>query len=170
MILGAGTISREAVTTLSTTGSTRLLEGVVLYKSLEIPIIFCGGRTIQGADWPSEAEAAVRIMKKLGIAETDIYMEETSRNTYENLENMIEKFNPDSIVLVTSAYHMPRAMSLIEDYPSLQVSPYSVDYKTEDRNYSLLDFFPSMGALYSSYRALHEYTGLIYYALRYRFS
>ena len=145
VILGGGSISRKTGSTLTTSGTARLLEGVLLQKSLQIPIIYCGGRTVQGDDWPSEAEIAGRMMRNLEIPQKDILLEDTSRNTYENLENMMSLYNPKSFILVTSAYHMPRSMSLLKDYPSINVIPYCVDYKTEERDYSLLDFLPSMG-------------------------
>ncbi len=167
VVLGGGSVSRESESSLSTSGMTRLMEGVILYRQLDVPLIFCGGKTIQGAEWPSEAEIASDTMRKLGVPEKDILLEETSRNTYENLKNMMALYSPESFVLVTSAYHMPRTMILLREYEGVKVIPHCVDYKVEHRRYSLLDFLPSMGALNSSYRALHEYMGLVYYALRY---
>lgn len=74
-------------------------------------IIACGGQT--GSLPVSEAAEMKRRLIGMGVPETDIIMEDSSRITRENLTNalaLLDGAGRESLYLATSDYHMPRAL------------------------------------------------------------
>ena len=74
-------------------------------------IIACGGQT--GSLPVSEAAEMKRSLIGMGVPETDIIIEDSSRITRENLTNalaLLDDADRESLYLATSDYHMPRAL------------------------------------------------------------
>ncbi|MBQ9540749.1 YdcF family protein [Ruminococcus sp.] len=99
----------------------RVPEAVRLYKSGRAPMMLFSGGKVQKtalgeiAEWLSMETAAI----SLGVSERDILLEKCSMNTAENFscsENLLRKVLPDGgrIILVTTAYHMRRALLTAE--------------------------------------------------------
>lgn len=165
VILGGGTVYRENNVTLGTDASKRVVEGYLLQKKTGLPIIVSGGSPLHNESL-SEATVAYGLLLNMGMEGNLIHLEDKSRNTFENAANIKSVYKPESIILVSSAYHMKRSVQVFKDL-DFHIIPYPVDYKVEDLSYILLDYFPSMNALENSYHAMHEYIGMIYYFLRY---
>lgn len=72
-----------------------------------------------------------------------------------------------SIILVTSAAHMPRAASVFS-YNNINIVPAPVGYHSgSDSGVPFyFNFLPSFGGLYGSRIFLHEIIGNIWYKLR----
>ncbi len=69
------------------------------------------------------------------------------------------------VLLVTSAYHMPRAQRLFER-AGLTVIPYPVDFQVAaSRNLSVMDFVPGARAFKATEMAWREIIGRVYYEL-----
>lgn len=69
------------------------------------------------------------------------------------------------IILVTSAFHLPRAAWLFERV-GFEVRPYPVDFRRDGaRRLNLRDFLPSAEALDDSEMVLREWLGLAFYRL-----
>ena len=67
------------------------------------------------------------------------------------------------IILVTSAFHMPRAKMLFERQ-GFEVEPFPVDFQNSDRpRRTILSFVPSAQALVKTETAMREGVGLLYY-------
>ena len=67
------------------------------------------------------------------------------------------------IILVTSAFHMPRAKMLFERQ-GFEVEPFPVDFQNSDRSKTtILSFVPSAQALAKSETAMREGIGVLYY-------
>ena len=95
----------------------RLDAAAEAWRIHEVPIVVCGA---QGADEPvTEAEAMRRYLTGIGIPEDMILEDPDSFNTNQNLRNASEilKTMPGvrKVLIVTSDYHVPRAMSLAGD-------------------------------------------------------
>ncbi len=93
----------------------RVLHTVQLYKLGKVKkIIITGGDNAIIGENRSEALEAIRLFKLCGVPEKDLITETTSRNTYENAVNTCkiikEKYSTSSFLLVTSAFHMRRAI------------------------------------------------------------
>ncbi len=77
-----------------------------------------------------------KYLKSLGIKRKIIY-EKYSRTTYENARyaSSVISDSDKKWILVTSAAHMPRSIGLFQK-EGLNVVPYPVDYRKEDKRYS----------------------------------
>lgn len=75
-----------------------------------------------GAQGSNEPDAEGRVMKAyltgLGVPENQVLVDDTSFNTRQNLENaaaLLQNSGVETVLIVTSDYHLPRAMALAED-------------------------------------------------------
>ena len=93
----------------------RLDKAVEMYLVSPCPVIVCGA---QGADEPRpEAEVMRDLLIADGIPEQDVYVDPTSMDTYENIRNakaIIEDLGLSKPLIITSDYHLPRAMAIAE--------------------------------------------------------
>lgn len=79
------------------------------------PVVVCGA---QGADEPMpEAHAMRAYLKGLGVPEAQILVDDQSFNTKQNIRNAARLLDgsAERVLIVTSDYHLPRAMALAED-------------------------------------------------------
>ena len=102
----------DAIVAISGGDTTaRTKEAVELYKNgWAAKLIFSGAA--QDKSGPSNAEAMRRIALSEGVPNGDIITEEYSETTKENAENtqnILEKNDIESVILVTSGYHQRRA-------------------------------------------------------------
>jgi uncharacterized SAM-binding protein YcdF (DUF218 family) len=80
----------------------------------------------------SESHLAKKLFKGLGLDVSKITFEDKSKNTLENAVFTARLLKPnlqEKWVLVTSAYHMPRAANLFHK-AGFHIIPYPVDYHT----------------------------------------
>ena len=111
----------------------RLTEGVKLARALPASkVLFSGG---VGAIWNGGETAAGPVadyLAAVGINRSRVLLEGRSRNTIENATYSAELVHPaanENWVLVTSAYHMPRALGLFRK-AGFTIRPWPVDYRT----------------------------------------
>ena len=85
------------------------------YRAHPQTIVVCGA---QGGNEPmTEAQAMHDYLASNGVPEADILMEDTSFNTRQNLAHAQKLLGEDvkKVLIVTSNYHLPRAMALARD-------------------------------------------------------
>ncbi|MEB0279869.1 MULTISPECIES: YdcF family protein [unclassified Mucilaginibacter] len=96
-------------------------------------LLFSGGNADINPDGFTEAGFVAQQMKKTGIADSLVLLDSKARNTMENAafsKALLQKAGlKPPYLLVTSAYHMRRAM-LIYKKAGLVVVPYPCDYIT----------------------------------------
>ncbi len=69
------------------------------------------------------------------------------------------------IILVTSAWHMPRAARLFRK-AGVDFVPFPVDFQVDSKGSpGLLDLLPRAGGLQMTESALREWYGILFYAL-----
>ncbi|MCB4205500.1 YdcF family protein [Deferribacterales bacterium Es71-Z0220] len=147
----------------------RLIYAYFLFKDNNADILVSGGRVFKSSEIQSEAEAMRDVLLRLGVDRDRIILDTNSLDTYENILNtksIVLNNDYDRVIIVTSAYHMPRAMFLSQK-AGLDAIPAPTDFKTDRTGYSFDSFLPKMGYLYESYKALHEYLGLLFYKIKY---
>jgi uncharacterized SAM-binding protein YcdF (DUF218 family) len=130
-------------------------------------ILFSGGSGALIYDEGNEAEFALRLFESLGIARGRILLEDRSRNTVENAlfsKAIAQPKGGERWLLVTSAYHMPRAIGIFRK-AGFAVEPFPVDWRTR----GIADAwrpFPTMGeGLRRTDIAAREWVGLVAYWL-----
>ena len=170
-VLGAGVypqggLRREAE--LNGPSYSRVYAGVKAFKQSGASLLaFCGGP----AEEP-EADAMKAMAVDLGVPEGQILTERQSRNTFENAAGLAALIGTEGgrrIGLVTSATHMLRSEWVFRKrFPDDVIVPIPANYTY----YAVLHLpsavVPSEGALLRSSLALHEWSGILWYSVRYR--
>lgn len=145
----------------------RLRYAAKLAAELELPVLVSGGR-ISDESAVSEAQLMARVLEdefQVPVA----WQEPLSRNTAENARfsaALLREHGIHTIVLVTQAYHMPRAVSEFVK-AGFKVLPAPTAFIGQDSERSLFDFLPSSAALMNSFLLSHESLGMLWYAIRY---
>ncbi len=139
----------------------RLHHALALYRGGRAPLIVVSGGAAEGR--LPEAEVMSRLLREYGVPETAILREPNSRTTRENGVNtreLLESRGLSRIILVTSAYHMDRALGVFRRL-GVNATPSATDYRVDLRTpeFPVLDLLPSARALAVSTTAIHEYIG-----------
>jgi len=176
VVLGCGTVqnSPEAGAgqdMLTSDAIKRAVYAFSLRDIFPVPIIFSGGKVFE-YEQESEAAAAERLYKSLGLPQEMFIGESKSRNTWENAKETAKLFSEEEkierSILVTSAYHMKRSVYCFEKN-GISVIFAPTDYKCDrGRKNDFFSYVPSIDSLRNSWLALHEYIGLLYYIIAYR--
>jgi uncharacterized SAM-binding protein YcdF (DUF218 family) len=127
-------------------------------------ILFSGG-TGELIAGEREAPFAFRLFETFGIAPDRILLEDRSRNTIENALYSKEIARPmpgQRWLLVTSAYHMPRAIGVFRKV-GFAVEPYPVDWRTRGAQDALRPFTSVGDGLRRVDTAVREWVGLAVY-------
>ncbi len=161
----------------------RLIYAAELYRMGAAPrILVSGGRIgwLRGGG-PEETEAAdmTALLTRLGVPETAIWQEPLAENTYENAlysRALLAEKGIDRVILVTSAFHMPRAVAVFEKQ-GFEVIPAPTDFFTAGSAVDVTTapdqlaariyyFLPQSEQLEITTIALKEYLGRVIYRLR----
>lgn len=147
---------------LSGYAANRLITSVELYKKLNVPIIITGGKVFKTTG--READIAKKSLINMGIAEDKILIEDESLNTTQNAKYtkvILDKYNFKSPILVTSAFHMERAVIQFKKF-NINVLPFPTDYQTNVHgNFELNSLIPSGDALNKIDISIKEYLGIL---------
>jgi len=149
---------------------SRLIHGYRIHLSTGLPLLVSGGSPhaeSPGTEGPSEASVMRDYLLSLGVMDKQVRTEETSRNTAENAGNIASLETYEKIILVTSAYHMPRSLWLFEQ-AGFSVSPAPSNFTNSGENLTIWSFLPSMQGFSTTYRALHEYGGILLNLFQFR--
>ncbi|MEO1514252.1 MAG: YdcF family protein [Bacteroidota bacterium] len=142
-----------------------------LYRQGKIrKILLTGGSgEILGYAVP-EAEQMRQLLIRWGVPDSCIIVENESRNTHENAvftkSILQQKYPGQSCLLITSAFHMPRA-SRCFDKVGLEYMPFCVDYMSEYTSFrpaSIL--FPNRDCLHRWEVMIKEMVGMAAYWLK----
>ena len=134
-----------------------------------IPIIYSGK---EGPGLPEEGEPPVRrAARQLGIPDERFWLEGSSENTYESAVEvkrlLDEKFaggQSHKIILVTSAWHLPRARMAFAGQ-GMMVAPEPSDFRSGPRLFGPATLVPTYEALSVSSVAIREWIGILAYRL-----
>jgi uncharacterized SAM-binding protein YcdF (DUF218 family) len=138
-----------------------------LAKASGLPVLTSGG--LHYGTPPSEAELmAVSMQDDFGV--TVRWKEERSRTTWENARMSAEILLPEGIqrvVVVTQAWHMPRAVWSFEK-AGFSVVPAPVGFLGQDNARPLGGWMPEFKSVWQSGQLLNEAVGQVGYRLFYR--
>lgn len=159
-------------------GGDRLLYAAYLYKKNKAPlIILSGGRIEWYGNDSAEATDMAALIENMGVPHSAIIEEPNSRNTYENAVNVrqiLTQRGIRQILLVTSAMHMPRSLSIFKRL-GMAAIPAPTDFLVSTQEFQelvnspesrLLSLLPDAGSLFLFTQALKEYIGIVIYWLR----
>ncbi len=129
-------------------------------------ILILGGSSSLAEDASSEGRVLGRLATELGVAPARLLVDAASRNTRENAVNgakLLATLPPGDVILVTSGYHLPRAMACFAKVDSGKKR--FVAWPVDDRSFPLevVSFIPRAYGLDFSSRVVNEYVGLVVY-------
>jgi uncharacterized SAM-binding protein YcdF (DUF218 family) len=125
-------------------------------------VLLSGGASRLDGGGPIEASVLAEQLKKWGIDPARIVEEKLSRNTRENAAEsakIVAQQNWKNLLLVTSAFHMPRALGCFKQV-GLAPDVVVVDFRGGGGGGS---WFPRAGALAISTGAIRELAGRVIY-------
>jgi uncharacterized SAM-binding protein YcdF (DUF218 family) len=96
-------------------------------------------------------------------------VEDRSRTTWENAElsaPMLRRDGVRRVLLVTHAWHMPRAVETFRRTGLRVIPAPTAFFHRENAEGRYTDWLPSPSAFGLSYYAIHEYLGQVWYGLR----
>jgi uncharacterized SAM-binding protein YcdF (DUF218 family) len=127
--------------------------------------VLSGGVGLLIADGEPEATTAERFFVDQGVEPDRLVLEAESRNTDENAALTLTMLGePDgNIVLVTSAFHMPRSVGIFRK-AGLEVIAWPADYRSAGDERVGLDIVNPVLNLTTTGVALREWIGLAVYA------
>lgn len=142
--------------------SDRITDSILIYKKKKAEdIIFTGGSGVLFYQKNPEAVLAKRFLVSFGIPEDKVIIEKDSKNTRENAfytARILAEKNKKKIILVTSAFHLKRALPLFEKQ-GLEVIAFPTDYKSLKMDFYWDVIIPSAGSLEVTTIALKELAG-----------
>ena len=146
----------------------RILAGTKLLKLDKAKNIILTRGKIPWSMGLSEGDFLADFVTSQGISIDKIFLTEIVQNTNDEAK-AVSKILPknSSIILVTSAFHMPRAEMVFQNQ-NLQVIPYAVDFRKTARKINILDFLPNSKSFHDSNVYFREMLGRAFYKLRFK--
>ncbi|MBN2385053.1 YdcF family protein [bacterium] len=167
VVLGGGHSSDPNLPKLSQVSQSslaRLIEAVRLHMLYpESKIILSGGGFW---DPVPHAQLLADIARSIGVSDQDLVLETESYDTKDEAQYIHSMVKQDRFILITSASHMPRSVSLFEGQ-GMSPIPDPIEHLVKKRTrFSPILFFPDGTGLVKSQRAIYEYLGLAWAKLR----
>jgi uncharacterized SAM-binding protein YcdF (DUF218 family) len=136
-----------------------------LYKNWRtLPVLACGGVGPNGGE--AFSVTMQRLLEAEGVPESQAWIEGKSRSTYENAKygaELLKSKGISRIVLVTDAYHMPRAEGCFRKQ-GLKVVAAPCGFTQLYLSWDQL--LPRWRAIDQNELTLHEFLGLAWYRVR----
>ena len=151
-------------------GADRITHAFQLYKLGKIrKILVSGGSSKLINTKYKEADNLYNFLILCGVDSTDIILENTARNTYENAiyssQILNSKFPSGKHLVITSGFHLRRAL-LCFNKTNLNVDGFSSDFYSHERSFALDILFVPDPKSFSDWQMLtKELFGIILYWL-----
>ena len=146
----------------------RIFAGIDLFKSNKAPVLILTGGKLPWSIGVPEGEYLRDVAIDLGVPKKDILLTENVENTDQEakaIKKILLLDNP-KVILVTSAFHMPRAQ-LVFEAAGINVIPFPVDFIIGAEKLTFMSFIPSAGSFASTSFFVREMIGRTYYSLKY---
>ena len=158
----------------------RLLCGVRLWKQGKAAVLITSGARVSFKANDSIAPEALlsqQLAQELGVPASAVLLNDRARTTAEEAQH-IHQLAADhgwkQLILVTSAFHMPRALASFQHQSNLQIIPVACDYQLNPQSPNqafswqalIIDLIPNSDSLKQTTQVLKEHLGLLVYKLR----
>jgi uncharacterized SAM-binding protein YcdF (DUF218 family) len=168
VVLGSSYSPRESLPVTATfddEGLARIAEGVRLALRFPAARLIVSGGASQAERAPAQGYA--RFAREFGIPEQRLVVLDRARDTAQEASAIVALLGREKFILVTSAFHMPRAMVLMESAGASPVPAPTSQHTAGSVVVGGLSelVLPSSYGLRKTERALHEYLGLAAKAL-----
>ena len=146
----------------------RIFAGIDLFKLNKAPVLVLTGGKLPWSIGVPEGEYLRDVAIDLGVPKKDILLTENVENTDQEakaIKKLLLLDNP-KIILVTSAFHMPRAQ-LVFEAAGINVIPFPVDFRIGAQKITFMKFIPSADSFKATSFFVREMIGRTYYNLIY---
>jgi uncharacterized SAM-binding protein YcdF (DUF218 family) len=145
----------------------RFFGGIELFKAGKAPdIIFTGAKMPWAEkDQETEGESLKKYAIQFGVPDSSIKISglvTTTEDESKELRKLLP--NTKNIILVTSAFHMPRSKNLFERQ-GFEIIPFPVDSKVSFESTTVLDYLPEADSFKKSETGIRELIGRLFYRL-----
>jgi uncharacterized SAM-binding protein YcdF (DUF218 family) len=146
----------------------RILSGIDLFKENKAPLLILTNGKLPWSIGIPEGEYLKNFSIKYGIPEESILLTKNVQNTDQEAKSIKKLLNTNeaNIILVTSAFHMPRAKKVFEA-ANIKVIPFAVDFKNLANKVNCMDFIPSANSVRDTNHFVREMIGRLYYNFKY---
>ncbi|MFN5168120.1 MAG: YdcF family protein [Cyclobacteriaceae bacterium] len=151
-------------------GADRVTHTVLLYKTGHIQkILVSGGSSELINPTKKEADEIKQLLVSLGVPDSVVSTENTSRNTHESaleVARLLEgKTSPEQCVLITSAFHMPRSQACFEK-AGWPMDTFATHFYSSKRKFNPdVLILPSLEAIHIWSTLIREWVGMIAYRI-----
>ena len=171
VVLGGGVEAQGTLrprTELTSSSTRRTICGSDLFQQGWAPrLLLTGGDASVFGKGPKESIEMKRLARRMGVPEEALLVETRSRTTYENAVETKRILNEASVLVVTSASHIPRAVALFRKQ-GLDATGYPCGYEVTNRPGNVrdidpFDLIPRVEALSAATKAVNELIGTVVY-------
>ena len=142
---------------------SRLIEGIRLHRELPgSKLLLSGGL----GDPIKHADVLGAVATTLGVAPENMELHREGRDTEEEAATIAPKVGSEPFLLVTSAFHLPRATALFRGRGLKPIPAPAHHLGLDTPGLTLGEVLPSPDSLLRSHAALHEYIGFLWSKLR----
>ncbi len=162
VVLGSDYAPRDDIpvtAALDGDGLVRIVEGVRLAREYAGSRLLVSGGARPGQVPPAQGYA--ELARDLGIDPAAITLSDKPLDTGSEARAVAKLLGRTPFLLVTSAYHMPRAMRLMQDAGAQPVPAPTGQRVNDSVRMQWGGLLPSAAGLGKTERALHEYVGLL---------
>ena len=143
----------------------RFMAGVDLVKAGKAPLIIFTRGQWPWLNLPPEGEVLAKRALMMGVSSSQILLTGVVTNTADEADevrSLMDLAGLETVILVTSSFHMPRAKMLF-DRAGVASVPYPTDFKSSGGRSDWMSYIPSADGLNDTSKAVREMIGRLYY-------
>ncbi|MGB6309145.1 MAG: ElyC/SanA/YdcF family protein [Steroidobacteraceae bacterium] len=162
VVLGSDYAPRDGIpvtAALDRDGLVRIVEGVRLAREYSGSRLLVSGGQLAGLTPPAHGYA--ELARDLGIDPAAITVSDKPLDTASEARAVANLLGKTPFLLVTSAYHMPRAMRLMQNAGARPIPAPTGQLVNGSARTTWSGIIPGAAGLGKTERALHEYLGLL---------
>ena len=146
----------------------RILSGIDLFKNNKASLLILTKGQLPWSLGMPEGEYLKEFAVKFGVPKESILLTDNVQNTDQEAKSVKKLLNSNDVkvILITSAFHMPRAKKVFEA-SNIKVIPFAVDFINSHQKLTFMSFIPSADALSGTSLFVREMIGRLYYNLKY---
>lgn len=168
VVLGSGHVSASNLpVTAQINGDSlyRLVEGIRIHRRLPGSKLVISGGKIPG-DPMANADVVGSVAHEIGVTGKNIILEKRPRETYEEAKLLQDVLKNKPFVLVTSAAHMQRAVSIFKSFGTRPI-PAPTDFILRSEPTQIISsYWPSCGNIGITQRVIYEWLGELWMRLK----
>jgi uncharacterized SAM-binding protein YcdF (DUF218 family) len=162
VVLGSGYSPSEGYSVtaaLDREGLVRVIEGIRLQRLVSTARLVVSGGAPPGRAAPAAGYAL--LARSLGVDPAALIVLDDALDTDDEARELVELIGAEPFLLVTSAYHMPRAVREMQRAGARPIAAPAGQLVLPTSKATMRRWLPSSSGAFGTERAVHEYLGLM---------